>query len=85
MFDFGPKAAIPLAHSPTPLKEANMQAVLNKIIHGDCLKVMPLLPDKSTDIILCDLPYGLLLASGILLFPLNHYGSSMRGSLRIME
>ena len=56
MFDFGPKAAIPLAHSPTPLTEANMQAVLNKIIHGDCLEVMPLLPDKSIDMILCDLP-----------------------------
>lgn len=35
-----------------------MQAVLNKIIHGDCLEVMPLLPDKSIDMILCDLPYG---------------------------
>ena len=50
MFDFGPKAAIPLAHSPTPLTEANMQAVLNKIIHGDCLEVMLLLPDKSIGI-----------------------------------
>ena len=56
MFDFGPKPAIPLAHSPTPLTEANMQAAPNKIIHGDCLEAMPLLPDKSTDIILCDLP-----------------------------
>ena len=29
-----------------------------KFIHGDCLEVMPTLPDKSIDIILCDLPYG---------------------------
>ncbi|WP_405176322.1 site-specific DNA-methyltransferase [Paenibacillus sp. FSL H8-0261] len=30
----------------------------NQIIHGDCLEVMPSLPDKSFDMILCDLPYG---------------------------
>ena len=27
-------------------------------IHGDCLHVMKLIPDKSIDIVLCDLPYG---------------------------
>ena len=31
---------------------------LNKIICGDCLKVMKDIPDKSIDMILCDLPYG---------------------------
>lgn len=30
----------------------------NKIIQGDCLEVMPGIPDKSIDMILCDLPYG---------------------------
>lgn len=30
----------------------------NKVIHGDCLEVMPSIPDKSIDMILCDLPYG---------------------------
>lgn len=25
---------------------------------GDCLKLMEYLPDKSIDMILCDLPYG---------------------------
>jgi site-specific DNA-methyltransferase (adenine-specific) len=29
-----------------------------KIIHGDCLEIMPTLADKSADMILCDLPYG---------------------------
>ena len=29
-----------------------------KFIHGDCLEEMPKLPDKSIDMILCDLPYG---------------------------
>jgi site-specific DNA-methyltransferase (adenine-specific) len=32
--------------------------VQNKVIHGDCLEVMPTIPDKSIDMILCDLPYG---------------------------
>src|SRR3990170_443481 len=31
---------------------------LNKIIQGDCLEVMKDIPDKSVDMILCDLPYG---------------------------
>ena len=31
---------------------------INQIICGDCIKVMKGLPDKSTDMILCDLPYG---------------------------
>ena len=31
---------------------------VNKIICGDCLSVMPKIPDKSVDMILADLPYG---------------------------
>lgn len=31
---------------------------LNKIHHGDCLELMPKIPDKTVDMILCDLPYG---------------------------
>jgi DNA modification methylase len=30
----------------------------SKIIHGDCLEKMELIPDKSIDFICCDLPYG---------------------------
>jgi len=30
----------------------------NKIIQGDCLDIMSDIPDKSIDMILCDLPYG---------------------------
>ena len=29
-----------------------------KLIHGDCLEIMKNIPDKSIDMILCDLPYG---------------------------
>lgn len=28
------------------------------LYEGDCLEIMPTLPDKSIDMILCDLPYG---------------------------
>ena len=30
----------------------------NQVIHGDCLIEMQKIPDKSIDMILCDLPYG---------------------------
>jgi DNA modification methylase len=35
-----------------------MERFLNKVIHGDCLEVMKDIPEKSVDMILCDLPYG---------------------------
>jgi site-specific DNA-methyltransferase (adenine-specific) len=31
---------------------------INKIHHWDCLELMKQMPDKSIDMILCDLPYG---------------------------
>ncbi len=33
-------------------------ALVNQVIQGDCLEVMREIPDKSIDMILCDLPYG---------------------------
>lgn len=38
--------------------ENSIQDFINKVIEDDCLKVMPNIPDKSVDMILCDLPYG---------------------------
>ena len=35
-----------------------MEDWANKVIQGDCLEVMKDIPDKSIDMILCDLPYG---------------------------
>jgi site-specific DNA-methyltransferase (adenine-specific) len=29
-----------------------------KLIHGDCLEVMPSLPENSVDLVVCDPPYG---------------------------
>lgn len=38
-----------------------MDKIDNIILHhGDCLEVMPTLPDKSVDMVLADLPYGCL-------------------------
>ena len=31
---------------------------MTKLYHGDCLEIMKDIPDKSVDMILCDLPYG---------------------------
>lgn len=31
---------------------------MQKLYKGDCLKIMPEIPEKSIDLILCDLPYG---------------------------
>ncbi|WDF02920.1 DNA-methyltransferase [Shouchella hunanensis] len=35
-----------------------MDNIINRIHHMDCLEGMKLIPDKSIDMILCDLPYG---------------------------
>jgi len=34
------------------------ELIRNKVYLGDCLELMPGSPDKSVDMILCDLPYG---------------------------
>lgn len=36
-----------------------LERYLNKVIQGDCLEVMEGIPDKSIDMVLCDLPYGI--------------------------
>lgn len=35
-----------------------IEELKNQVIQGDCLEVMKDIPDKSIDMILCDLPYG---------------------------
>ena len=35
-----------------------IEELKNTVIQGDCLEVMKDIPDKSIDMILCDLPYG---------------------------
>ena len=41
-----------------PIFKKSIEELKNKVIQGDCLDVMQSIPDKSIDMILCDLPYG---------------------------
>lgn len=40
------------------MKTVPIERFHNKVLKADCLKAMPYIPDKSIDMILCDLPYG---------------------------
>lgn len=42
----------------TKTDNKNLVGFLNKVIEGDCLTILKEIPDKSIDMILCDLPYG---------------------------
>lgn len=42
-----------------------------KLLKGDCLKLMQDIPDKSVDLILCDLPYGTTDCSWDTVLPFN--------------
>ena len=44
-----------------------------QLIHGDCLEKMKDIPDKSIDMILCDLPYGTTACKWDVVIPLNKY------------
>ena len=53
---------------------------------GDCLELMKNIPDKSVDMILCDLPYGIKNNKwdNVLSFDLlwNEYERIIKGSIR---
>ena len=40
------------------MEKKDISQFINKVIEDDCLNILPLFPDKSIDMILCDLPYG---------------------------
>ena len=42
-----------------------------KLLHGDCLELMKELPDKSIDMVLCDLPYGTTRNKWDIVIPFN--------------
>ena len=42
-----------------------------QLIHGDCLEKMKDIPDKSIDMILCDLPYGTTACKWDVVIPLE--------------
>ena len=48
----------------------------NKIINDDCLNVLPSIPDKSIDCIICDLPYGTTACSWDTIIPFERLWES---------
>ena len=40
-----------------------------QLYNGDCLEIMRKIPDKSIDLILCDLPYGTTKCSWDIIIP----------------
>jgi len=49
----------------------NMQININNVYHGDCLDVMKIIDNKSVDMILCDLPYGVTQNKLDIIIPFN--------------
>lgn len=48
-----------------------MEHIINKVHEGDCLEVMKIISDKSIDLIICDLPYGITQNSWDHIIPLD--------------
>ncbi|EKD28230.1 MAG: DNA methylase N-4/N-6 protein [uncultured bacterium] len=48
----------PMSNIKKPVLRKEIKDFVNKVHSGDCLDVMKKIPDKSIDMILCDLPYG---------------------------
>ena len=40
------------------MKNKDINEFLDKVFEGDCITIMEMIPAKSIDLILCDLPYG---------------------------
>ncbi len=57
---------------------------LIQLLQGDCLELMKEIPDKSVDMILCDLPYGTTACSWDAVIPFDNYGNNMKELLKIM-
>jgi len=52
-------------------KHASICKFTDQIFEGDCLDIMPLLPDNSINMVLCDLPYGTTQNNWDSVIPLN--------------
>lgn len=55
---------------------------INKITCGDCLEVMPFIPDKSIDLILTDPPYGIGIAEWD---KIDYYDFLFNESMRVLK
>lgn len=41
-----------------PTRKLQNRELSNSLFEGDCLEILPLFPENSIDLVLCDLPYG---------------------------
>lgn len=48
-----------------------------KLFQGDCLEQMKNIRDKSIDLILCDLPYGITDCEWDVVIPFGRYGKNI--------
>jgi ubiquinone/menaquinone biosynthesis C-methylase UbiE len=53
-----------------------------KLMHGDCLELLPGIPENSVDLILCDLPYGTTECKWDSVLPLDHLWREYRRVLK---
>lgn len=56
-----PSSTIPNGRSDNNSKEISIELPINKILKGDCRKLLKQLPEKSVDLIFADPPYNLQL------------------------
>lgn len=61
-----------------PTKAEKLKPWRNQLIQGDCLEILPDLPDASIDLILCDLPYGTTQNRWDSVIPLNRLWEQYR-------
>jgi len=59
-----------------------MTQTLDQLIEGDCLKVLPNIPDGTVDMVLCDLPYGSTQNKWDSLIPLDQLWAEYRRVLK---
>jgi site-specific DNA-methyltransferase (adenine-specific) len=57
---------------------------LNEIYLGDCLDIMPNIPDESVDMILADLPFGTTKCKWDSVLIWKNYGFNMKELLKQM-
>jgi DNA modification methylase len=67
------------------VKESYYHEKGGMLFKGDCLEWMVKFPDKSVDMILCDLPYGTTHNKWDTIIEFKNYGNNMRELLKIME
>ena len=65
-----------------PSEPLSRTAIENRLFQGDCLSILPFFPDRSVDLVLCDLPYGTTQNKWDSLIPLDALWAQYRRILK---